>query len=232
MTVMAPSPKRIKHGHASADKRQQSGTYSSWQAMKQRCLNPNSTSYAYYGGRGITVSPRWVDSFENFLADMGERPAGASIDRIDGNGNYEPDNCRWANATEQRANQKTYTLTAEGRERIAASKRGKRRSAETRAKIAEAMANRVVAGRKCEDGCTCNRHSAETRAKASVVCQPGCTCKRHGCAPDCTCGRHSAATKAKLAAAVKRCEPGCTCRKHSAEVRAAVSAARRSAGKT
>jgi len=78
----------------------------SWASMKTRCLNPNHSSYFRYGGRGITVCERWLESFENFLADMGERPQGKSLDRIDPNGHYEPSNCRWATASEQRVNQR------------------------------------------------------------------------------------------------------------------------------
>lgn len=81
--------------------------YLSWGGMKQRCLNPRSAKYAYYGGRGITIYDRWRDSFEAFLADMGPRPGpGYSIDRLDPDGNYEPGNCRWATRAEQRANQR------------------------------------------------------------------------------------------------------------------------------
>jgi hypothetical protein len=68
--------------------------------MKQRCLNPNQIGFANYGGRGVRVCGRWLD-FANFLADMGERPEGGTLDRIDGDGNYEPDNCRWATQKEQ-----------------------------------------------------------------------------------------------------------------------------------
>lgn len=79
-------------------------TYNSWHKMKQRCLNPKNDEYSNYGGRGITVCERWLD-FENFLADMGPRPTGTSIDRFpDKNGNYEPGNCRWATAKEQNNN--------------------------------------------------------------------------------------------------------------------------------
>ena len=66
--------------------------------MKQRCENKNHTSYHHYGERGITVCQRWRYSFENFINDMGRRPSGYILDRIDVNGNYEPVNCRWVSA--------------------------------------------------------------------------------------------------------------------------------------
>lgn len=79
--------------------------YRSWQKMIQRCTNPNGNAYHHYGGRGITVCDRWLHSFENFLVDMGERPSlSHSIDRIDTNKGYSPDNCRWATKKEQSRN--------------------------------------------------------------------------------------------------------------------------------
>jgi hypothetical protein len=73
--------------------------------MIQRCCNPKTANFKYYGGRGITVCERWR-SFENFVADMGERPTGKTLDRLDTDGNYEPSNCQWATPTEQIANRR------------------------------------------------------------------------------------------------------------------------------
>lgn len=91
----------ITHGHTAGGKT--SPTHKSWEAMKQRVLNPNHISFKYYGGRGIKIDPRWL-VFENFLEDMGVRPVGTSLDRIDSNGDYEYDNCKWSSATEQANN--------------------------------------------------------------------------------------------------------------------------------
>ena len=79
--------------------------YYAWKSMKQRCSNPKSKAYKDYGGRGITYDPRW-ESFENFYADMGERPEGTTLDRIDVNGNYCKENCRWSAWSEQMHNKR------------------------------------------------------------------------------------------------------------------------------
>lgn len=94
-----------KHGHARAG--QLSPTYVSWASMHTRCSNENSSNFKHYGWRGISVCERWK-SFENFLADMGERPDGMSLDRIDVDGNYEPSNCKWSHQSEQVKNQRRY----------------------------------------------------------------------------------------------------------------------------
>jgi len=82
-------------------------------SMKGRCLNPRYQAYPHYGGRGITVCGRWLESFENFLADMGVMPSGRTLDRIDNDGNYEPRNCRWATPAEQMRNRRVTKLTPE-----------------------------------------------------------------------------------------------------------------------
>lgn len=83
----------------------------SWESMKARCLNKNNQAYSRYGGRGITICKRWLDSFQNFLKDMGNKPTQEhTLDRINNDGNYEISNCRWATPLEQSWNSRKSTM--------------------------------------------------------------------------------------------------------------------------
>lgn len=86
-----------------------SPTYRTWRSMKARCYNPQSLSFKYYGAKGIRICERW-ESFDAFLEDMGERPEGTSIDRLDSTKNYEPENCRWATTKQQNRNLSTNVI--------------------------------------------------------------------------------------------------------------------------
>ena len=102
----------FKHGYDGTP------TYKSWQSMKERCYNSKSTSYSRYGALNIIVCDRWLESFENFLYDKGERPEGMSLDRIDYKGDYTSENTRWANRIEQSRNRKSNKLNEEKVKRI------------------------------------------------------------------------------------------------------------------
>jgi hypothetical protein len=94
--------------------------YNLWRAMKRRCCNPNSTDYFMYGGRGIGVCLEWLHDFEQFYADMGPRPYGMQLDRIDNSLGYSKSNCRWATPKEQARNRRSNVhLTAFGDTRLA-----------------------------------------------------------------------------------------------------------------
>jgi len=99
------SAAKIVHGHARSAAL--TPTYITWTHLRDRCHNSNHLYYYLYGGRGISVCERW-NSFVNFLEDMGERPAGMEIDRINNEGNYEPGNCRWATHSENIRNRRAW----------------------------------------------------------------------------------------------------------------------------
>jgi hypothetical protein len=98
----------IKHG------KRHTKVYKCWSKMKSKCNNPKETGYNIYGSRGIKVCDRWLESFDNFLEDMGEPDIGESIDRIDVNGDYEPSNCRWASSIQQARNKRKQTNNTSG----------------------------------------------------------------------------------------------------------------------
>lgn len=104
------SKRNYRHGHAA--RKQKDPTYSSWMSMKNRCLNSRSNKHSRY--KDVSIHPRWLE-YSAFLEDMGPRPEGTSLDRIDPFRGYEPGNCRWANAVVQAFNQRRHHLPTEQR---------------------------------------------------------------------------------------------------------------------
>lgn len=109
------SIKKYETGRGSGEILSRNKNYFLWASMIQRCTNPNNVGYAHYGGRGITVCDRWMNSFKNFLEDMGDRPNGTTLDRINGSHGYCKENCRWADLETQANNRKSnVVLTHDG----------------------------------------------------------------------------------------------------------------------
>lgn len=112
------SQRSLKHGYTVKGHDDHRRTYNSWKDMFKRCYNKNRRDYKYWGGRGIKVCWRWR-SFEAFLADMGERPPGLTLDRIQNSSNYKPGNCRWATRAEQNRNSRNLKSRRRGPPRTA-----------------------------------------------------------------------------------------------------------------
>lgn len=127
-----------------------SRVFNSYNAMKNRCYYKKNKDYSNYGGRGITVCDRWLESFENFYADMGHPPQGMTLDRIDNNGNYEPSNCRWATNAMQGMNQRQVILIKFDNEIISLSEASRRINRS--ASVPWAMAKRLdISFQECID---------------------------------------------------------------------------------
>ena len=124
------------------------GAYVSWHGAVQRCTDPGSKAWPYYGGRGITMTPRWLGpgGFGNFLADMGERPKGRSLDRKNNDGPYSPENCRWATRSQQQQNKSSWRKDRCGKGHLLAE--------------VGVYVNRSTGGHQCR---RCNLDSAKAR---------------------------------------------------------------------
>lgn len=165
--------------------------YGSWHHMMRRCTNPKEPYFQNYGGRGIKVCERW-HSFDNFVADMGPRPAGMSLDRVNNDGDYTPENCRWADQIQQHNNKSSNVLiTHDGRTQTMASwarelgvRRGLLHSRLKRMPFSEAIARPLakkappttVECAACSKPMTIHQYRANEAQKRSqrICCSPEC----------------------------------------------------------
>lgn len=145
------SDNHLIHGHARHGS--ESPTWISWQSMLARCRYPHRDVSAKHVNRGIRVCARWSDSFEAFLSDMGERPDGTTLDRINNDGDYKPSNCRWATPREQARNRRNARLTFDTAVQVAVARlRGEpARSIAERFGISESLPREIVRGRTWPD---------------------------------------------------------------------------------
>ena len=148
----------FRHGYSDKP-----GVWKTWSGMKQRICNPNCKDYSSYGGRGLDIDPRWRESFESFLDDMGERPEGMSIGRIDNDLGYWPDNCRWETIEEQSNNRRPNRFIDIGGERMTLAQAARRIGISR-----QAMRYRVEAGWDPNKSATAKDQGRASKAKAAL----------------------------------------------------------------
>ena len=142
---------RLSTKHGNAKRGGWSGAYTSWSSMVQRCTNTDDPNWPSYGGRGITVCERWMH-FPFFLADMGERPKGTTLDRRDNDKGYSPENCRWATPATQRKNQRRGVKLTDGQVALIRSISDDNKTVAARFGVSRSYINRIRRGEKRKAG--------------------------------------------------------------------------------